>query len=130
MCKLTKITLLNMVSLSLQNHNNNLSCSLEKLQESLTFSYIIHIRLCAGSNYARCVSEIRDGEDLWQWSPLEIRLITFRRSTIPQKQFIIIFIIIKHLMSASLEWAPLFSLTWGALLKNSIQRGRRGRSRE
>ena len=53
-----------MVSLSLQDHNNNLSCSLEKLQESLTFSYIILIRLCAGSNSARGVSEIRDGEDL------------------------------------------------------------------
>ena len=33
--------------------------------------------------------EIRDGEDLWQWSWLEIRLNTFLRSTIPQKQFII-----------------------------------------
>ena len=31
--------------------------------------------------------------DLWQWSQLEIRLNVFRRSTIPQKQFIII----KHL---------------------------------
>ena len=31
---------------------------------------------------------IRDGEDLWQWSWLEIRLNVFRRSTIPQKQFI------------------------------------------
>ena len=27
-----------------------------------------------GSNPARGVSEIRDGEDLWQWSQLEIRL--------------------------------------------------------
>ena len=36
------------------------------------------------------VPEIRDGEDLWQWSRLEIRLNAFRRSTIPQKQFIII----------------------------------------
>ena len=36
------------------------------------------------------MSEIRDGEDLWQWSRLEIRLAAFRRSTIPQKQFIII----------------------------------------
>ena len=36
--------------------------------------------------------EIRDGEDLRQWSQLEIRLNAFRRSTIPQKQFIIIII--------------------------------------
>ena len=38
----------------------------------------------------RSVSEMRDGEDLWQWSHLEIRLNAFRRSTIPQKLFIII----------------------------------------
>ena len=48
------------------------------------------LRFCAGSNPACGVSEIRDGEDLWQWSRLEIRLNTFRRSTIPQKQFIVI----------------------------------------
>ena len=52
------------------------------------------LRFCAGSNPARRVSAIRDGEDLWQWSRLEIRLNAFRRSTIPQKQFIIIIIII------------------------------------
>ena len=45
------------------------------------------LRFCAGSNPVRGVSEIRDGEDLWQWSRLEIRLNTFRWSTIPQKQF-------------------------------------------
>ena len=45
---------------------------------------------CASSNPARGASEIRNGEDLWQWSLLEIRLNAFRRSTIPQKQFIII----------------------------------------
>ena len=48
---------------------------------------------CARSNPARVVSEIRDGMDLRQSSRLEIRLNTFRRSTIPQKQFIIIIII-------------------------------------
>ena len=52
------------------------------------------LRFCAGSNPAHAVSEIRDGEDLWQWSRLEIRLNAFRWSTIPQKQFIIIIIII------------------------------------
>ena len=45
---------------------------------------------CAGSNPLRGVLEIRDGEDLWQWFRLEIRLNTFHQSTIPQKQFIII----------------------------------------
>ena len=52
------------------------------------------LRFYAGLNPARGVSEIRDGENLWQWSRLEIRLNAFRRSTIPQKQFIIIIIII------------------------------------
>ena len=46
------------------------------------------LRFCAGSNPACGVSEIRDGKDLWQWSRLEIRLNAFRRSTIPQRQFI------------------------------------------
>ena len=52
------------------------------------------VRFCAGSNPARGVSEIRDGEDFWQWYRLERRLNAFRRSTILQKQFIIITIII------------------------------------
>ena len=55
------------------------------------------LRFCTGSNPAHGLSEIRDGEDLWQWSQLEIRLNAFRRSTIPQKQFIII-IITPHLL--------------------------------
>ena len=45
--------------------------------------------LCTGSDPTRGVSEIRDGEDVWQWSRLVIRLNAFRRSTIPQKRFII-----------------------------------------
>ena len=52
------------------------------------------LRFCASSNPARSVSEIRNGENLWRWSRLEIRLNPFRRSTIPQKQFFIIIIII------------------------------------
>ena len=32
------------------------------------------LRFCAGSNPACGLSEIGDGEDLWQWSRLEIRL--------------------------------------------------------
>ena len=60
------------------------------------------LRFCAGSNPDRGVSEIRDGEDLWQWSLLEIRLNVFRRSTIPQIQIIII-IIFNHLNKAAHE---------------------------
>ena len=47
-------------------------------------------RFCWGSNPACGVSEIGDGNDLWQWSRFEIKLNAFRRATIPQKQFIII----------------------------------------
>ena len=53
-------------------------------------------RFCAGLNPARGVSEICDGEDLWQWFRLEIRLNAFRRSTIQQKQLIIVIMIIIH----------------------------------
>ena len=52
------------------------------------------LRFCPGSNPARGVLNIRDGDDLWQWSWLEIMLNTFRWSTISQKQFIIIINII------------------------------------
>ena len=31
------------------------------------------LRLCAGSNPDRSVSKFHDGEDLWQWSGLEIK---------------------------------------------------------
>ena len=48
------------------------------------------LRFCAASNPARCVSEIREGENHRQWSWPEIRLNTFRWSAILQKQFIII----------------------------------------
>ena len=61
------------------------------------------LRFCAGSNPARGVSEISDGEDLWQCSWLEIRLNTFRQSTIPQKQFIIFIIIIITLFTSLVQ---------------------------
>ena len=63
-----------------------------KKNRGQSFYYIIkpELRFCAGSNPARAVLEICDGEDLWQWSRLETRLNAFRQSTIPQKQFIII----------------------------------------
>ena len=43
---------------------------------------------------SRRIGDSCDGEDLRKWSRLEIRLIAFRRSTIPQKQFIIFIFII------------------------------------
>ena len=39
------------------------------------------LRFYAGSVPAHGVSEIRDGEDLWQWSRLKIKLNDFRRYT-------------------------------------------------
>ena len=50
--------------------------------------------LCAGSNPTSGVQEIYVGENLWQRSWLQIRVNAFCRSTIPQKQFIIIIIIL------------------------------------
>ena len=43
---------------------------------------------CARPNPARGMLEIWNGENLWQWSQLEIRRNAFRRSAIPQKQLI------------------------------------------
>ena len=52
------------------------------------------LRFCTGLNPACGVLEIRNNEDFWQWSQLEIRVNAFGWSTIAQKQFIIIIIII------------------------------------
>ena len=46
------------------------------------------LHFCAGSNLCG-MSEIHDGEDMWQWFQLEIRLNIFCQSTILQRQFII-----------------------------------------
>ena len=43
------------------------------------------LRFCLGSNPTRNMSEICDGEDLWPWSRLEIRLNVFPRSIILQR---------------------------------------------
>ena len=53
------------------------------------------LRFFAGANPARGMSEIRNGEDLWQWLRLEIRLNAFRRfnhitKTIHHHQFKVI----------------------------------------
>ena len=45
------------------------------------------LRFRAGSTPACNISEICDGENLWQWSQLEISLNAPRWSNIPQKQF-------------------------------------------
>ena len=55
----------------------------------------LELRFCTRLNPARDVLDIRYDEDHWQWSWPEICQNAFRRSTTPQKQFIIIIIIIK-----------------------------------
>ena len=55
---------------------------------------VLHDHVKIIFNSARGVSKIHDGEDLWQWSRLEIRLNAFCWSTMLQRQFIIIIIII------------------------------------
>ena len=45
------------------------------------------LRFCWGWNRAHNTLEIWNDENLWLWSPLEIRLNTFLRSTIPQNFF-------------------------------------------
>ena len=72
---------------------------------SVVFSLSLHLnkpelRFCPGLNPARGVSEISDGEDLWQWSRLEKGLHVFRRSTIPQNKFIILY--------TKTQWKKLF----------------------
>ena len=66
------------------------------------------LRFCAGSNPAHNVLEIHYGEDLWQWSRLEMRLNPFHQSTILQKQFIII----HHWFAKSVANSKYISLTW------------------
>ena len=64
------------------------------------------LRFCADSNHARGVAEICNADDLWQRSRLEIRLDTFRVSTISQKQFIIMIIIIIILLFIIINKTP------------------------
>ena len=61
------------------------------------------LRFCSVSNPARGVSEICDGENLWEWPWLEIRLNAFRLSTIPQKQSIVI-------ISITFPFLPFFGI--------------------
>ena len=53
----------------------------------------LDLRFCVGSNPTCGVSKACGSENVWQWSWVEIRLNTFCRSTISQKQFIIIIMI-------------------------------------
>ena len=63
--------------------------------------------LCGFKSCSQCVGD-HYGEDLWQWSRLEMRLNPFHQSTIPQKQFIII----HHWFAKSVANSKYISLTW------------------
>ena len=75
------------------------------------------LRFCADSNAAYGMLEIHDGEDLWQWSQLEIKL---RLSSVAHitKQFIISVDIIffEHLQQKSYE-----KLNSGIFLQKYLQ---------
>ena len=70
-------------------------------------------RFCAGSNPACGVLEIRDGEDLWQWSLLEIRLNTYCRSTIYNSlsSLLLKTFKISHFTAEACKWIA--SISWG-----------------
>ena len=68
--------------------------SIVVITTALLYSTKPELRFCEGSNPARGVSEIRDGEDLSQLFRLEKWLNTFGRSTVPQKQFIITILLV------------------------------------
>ena len=75
-----------------------------------TTSFKLELRFCSVSCPVHGVSEIRDSEDLWQWSRLEVKLNAFRRSTIPQKQFIIIIVIIKYILTPPVMYSEQLSV--------------------
>ena len=76
-------------------------CSVAVIKTAELPSSKQELRFGAGSNSVCDLSQIRDGEDLCQWSLLEIRLNTFRWSTTPQKQFIIIIMMIIKILKFS-----------------------------
>ena len=63
---------------------SNMICSYRSVVVIITaqlYSTKPEFKFCAGSYPAHGVSEIRDGEDLWQWSPLEIRLNALKNNS-------------------------------------------------
>ena len=70
------------------------------------------LSFCTSSNPGHGLLEICGGENLWQWSWLEIRLKAFIWSTIPQIEFTIIIIFhrsnwIKNISLKVTSWNPL-----------------------
>ena len=61
------------------------------------------LRFCAGSNPSCGVSEIHDGEDLWQWSRLELKLNAFRATLIEEEKIIANYILSSKLWYIGLK---------------------------
>ena len=72
-----------------QEQLKQLNCATPYLYIGIKPHNFIQLRFCTGSNLAHSMSKICNGEDLWQWSQLEIRLNVFHWSTISKKKFII-----------------------------------------
>ena len=71
------------------------------------------LTFCAASNPDNGVLVFRDGEDLWQWSELEIRLNIFRGTIIPQKRNSTLFIWTSWIcLSFFLILWEIYSLFW------------------
>ena len=64
--------------------NEKWCCGVVVITTAQLHSTKLEFKFCASSNPARGVWEIRDAEDLWEWSHLEISLNVFRWSTIPK----------------------------------------------
>ena len=75
-------------------------CSVVVITSAQLYSPRPKFKFYAVLNPARGVLEIRNGENLWQWPLLEVRLNAFCRSTKQQKQVIIIIFI----MAVPLVW--------------------------
>ena len=90
LCKISMVSMIYLILSKLMILLSTWRCGVVVTTTAQLHSTKPELRFCAGSNPARGVSEICDGEDLWQWSRLEIKLNAFCRSTIPHKQFIII----------------------------------------
>ena len=71
-------------------------CSIVVITTAQLHSSKPELGFWAGSNPARGVSKIRDREDIWQWSRLEVTLTAFCRSTMPQRQLHIIITIFRY----------------------------------
>ena len=80
---------------------NDWRCGVVVITTAQLHSSKPELRLCAGSNPARGVSETRDGEDLWQWSLLEISLCLSPINRTTKKFIIFIFIFINSSIHSS-----------------------------